>query len=121
MAKKKVTEGSKLAELLKKSQATAKKPVNFDKFAKELQWSSDELSDSDLDILEESDDGIVYAENSEEDMIEVEDFVLKTMANMRASPMMSFKNKVTHRSKEAKASKSRIISNIQSNISHSFR
>jgi hypothetical protein len=69
---------SKLAELLKKQNVSAKKPVNFDKFAKDLGWSSDNLSDSDLDLLEEeSDDGLVYAEDGdgafEDDEMDVED------------------------------------------------
>uniref|UniRef100_A0AC35G029 Uncharacterized protein n=1 Tax=Panagrolaimus sp. PS1159 TaxID=55785 RepID=A0AC35G029_9BILA len=60
------SKASKLSELLKKSNVSAKKPINFDKFAKELGWSSDDLSNSDLDLLEEeSDDGMIYAEDGE--------------------------------------------------------
>lgn len=47
---------------------SAKKPMNFDKFAKELGWSSDDLSESDMDILEDSEDGLVYAEDDDQDV-----------------------------------------------------
>uniref|UniRef100_A0AC34GBC3 Uncharacterized protein n=1 Tax=Panagrolaimus sp. ES5 TaxID=591445 RepID=A0AC34GBC3_9BILA len=60
------SKASKLSQLLKKQNVSAKNPVNFDKFAKDLGWSSDNLSDSDLDLLEEeSDDGIIYGEDEE--------------------------------------------------------